>query len=1180
MASNTGTKKKKGTKSTVSQFLRSTDDEIKAELEAMTNLEYNLHGDLEAPERAPDGPLFAVRKSRVVVSKDSSKHDKHSALAVDKPSTKSERFETENQIQTYVPNASVEELQAVIRQAAVTSEDKYRILDARDRLMRNKQAKSQTLSMTKVTCGTCPDMCPEKERLMRESQRQVAAYELLESVDYRINHETAVKQYSRSSADQEEPMPQDLRPVESLKMTMSYLLHEIADLSEQSGTNLAEWYHFLWDRTRGVRKDITQQELCCNESVALVEQCARFHIVCAERLCAEEVSVFDKKINTENLTKCLQTLKYMYNDLRAKGIACSNEPEFRAYIILLNLNNGNFMWDVQRLPTSIQKSPEVRFAVEVYSSIESNNYAKFFRLVRSTTYLNACILLRYFNQVRVKALSIMVKAYSKTTAFPLYELIDILCFEDENDAVYFCEQVGLNLSSDDLHIMLNRQNFSLPMSNIEQGRACNTVETKRTSKRHTIGRCIAGDTMPEKSYIGHKPHDSFDSQGYLKPESLNAEDQNLSTVDKRSDPYEYMEDEIFEPPPALRPQPDTKKPPSTSASHESPFSQEEKRPNSSHVFKMPTSANNQSNVFQSSVFAKKISAQPTIKAAGDSAAFSSGSVGNFPKREAASVQGVGPTNDEAAKTIPRLFDRPAVQPKRSRDEEDSPFSQGTPSIFDNTGRAASVFAKPAKKAARTGFGERLGGEAKSAGATSASSSIFGKSTIGNVFGNVGSSTSIFTAASNGSRVSDKSTTEVWSTGKSTIFQSSQKNSQSIDAARARERQEEAKRQESERRRLLDEERERMMRRTDRATEAILDELEHDIIHDLCSTIVREEIDRARFYATLSETIVSEILDECLVEDCEEMLNNELRVKRQIEELSRRTRNRLVLKYYKIWRRYAKKKHQQRSALDVTPVWLQRRSVEEVARSLYRRDQDVVIRNMRQKRLKPGGDEDSAREFIQPIESKIYAGIKENAKALDIDSPPTLFWKMTISWPHLDSRPVLWRLKRIMNEYICPSDCTTETVVKSYKPNAYETLHICVKHFEGLASDRHLIGSDGLFFVATSTENPKYIVRRLTSTVLARQKLMPIPVIVAVIGEGSVAPRNIRLDDELNALSESGYVSEYTIHYEETVDEKVILKLIQFATLWLTINKSPPVPLEMDYLGRVVDTCLAEELWHR
>ena len=266
--------------------------------------------------------------------------------------------------------------------------------------MRLKQEKQKDLASAKVTKGSCPDMCPEKERYMREFQRQVSSYEQVDGGDYHINHTSAVKQYSRSSADQEEPMAHDLRPVKSLKMTMSYLLHEICDLCENEEANLADWYHFLWDRMRSIRKDITQQELCCLDTVELVEQCARFHILCSERLCAEEVSVFDPKINSENLTKCLQTLKYMYYDLREnEGITCRNEPEFRAYVILLNLNNGTFMAEMRTLPPAVQHSPQVKFALDVHAALTMGNYTKFFKLVRKTTYLNGCILLRYFNQV-------------------------------------------------------------------------------------------------------------------------------------------------------------------------------------------------------------------------------------------------------------------------------------------------------------------------------------------------------------------------------------------------------------------------------------------------------------------------------------------------------------------------------------------------------------------------------------------------------------------------------------------------------------------------------------------------------------------------------------------------------------------------------------------------------------
>lgn len=43
----------------------------------------------------------------------------------------------------------------------------------------------------------------------------------------------AVKQYSRSSADQEIPMCYELRPASVLMQTCSYLLHEVADTTRQ-----------------------------------------------------------------------------------------------------------------------------------------------------------------------------------------------------------------------------------------------------------------------------------------------------------------------------------------------------------------------------------------------------------------------------------------------------------------------------------------------------------------------------------------------------------------------------------------------------------------------------------------------------------------------------------------------------------------------------------------------------------------------------------------------------------------------------------------------------------------------------------------------------------------------------------------------------------------------------------
>ena len=47
-------------------------------------------------------------------------------------------------------------------------------------------------------------------------------------------------------------MPHELRPVPVLKMTMDYLATNVMDLVELGREG--EWFDFLWNRTRGIRK--------------------------------------------------------------------------------------------------------------------------------------------------------------------------------------------------------------------------------------------------------------------------------------------------------------------------------------------------------------------------------------------------------------------------------------------------------------------------------------------------------------------------------------------------------------------------------------------------------------------------------------------------------------------------------------------------------------------------------------------------------------------------------------------------------------------------------------------------------------------------------------------------------------------------------------------------------------
>lgn len=374
-------------------------------------------------------------------------------------------------------------------------------------------------------------MCPEKERLMREATKHAASFELKENSRHVMRHTHALKQYARSSADQEFPLAHELRPEPVLQMTMQFLLHNIVGLCDLPDTNLGDWFHFVWDRTRSIRKDISQQELCSIGAVNLVEQCARLHIHCAGRLVAEEPQVFDSKINSENLTKCLQSLKYLYHDLKLRGIHCSNEAEFRAYVVLLNLNDCQFFWEVKLLPATILHSPEIQFAIKVYLALESNNYVRFFRLVRETTYMNACILLRYFTQVRVIALEMMLKTYSPRSpvVMDLSYWQFVLAFEDVDQTALFFEYYGLQCDRSADRVVLDRMSFVYPDLPFMLDRAINLVEHKRNC---SVGESIHGTPLSDLAPIFDKyqPHDSFDEDGYLYAEAWTAEDQVYARV--------------------------------------------------------------------------------------------------------------------------------------------------------------------------------------------------------------------------------------------------------------------------------------------------------------------------------------------------------------------------------------------------------------------------------------------------------------------------------------------------------------------------------------------------------------------------------------------------------------------------------------------------------------------------
>nr|XP_015302190.1 germinal-center associated nuclear protein isoform X2 [Macaca fascicularis] len=406
-------------------------------------------------------------------------------------------------------------LSTLIGTVAETSKEKYRLLDQRDRIMRQARVKRTDLDKARTFVGTCLDMCPEKERYMRETRSQLSVFEVVPGTD-QVDHAAAVKEYSRSSADQEEPLPHELRPLPVLSRTMDYLVTQIMDQKEGS---LRDWYDFVWNRTRGIRKDITQQHLCDPLTVSLIEKCTRFHIHCAHFMCEEPMSSFDAKINNENMTKCLQSLKEMYQDLRNKGVFCASEAEFQGYNVLLSLNKGDILREVQQFHPAVRNSSEVKFAVQAFAALNSNNFVRFFKLVQSASYLNACLLHCYFSQIRKDALRALNFAYTvstqRATVFPLDGVVRMLLFRDCEEATDFLTCHGLTVS--DGCVELNRAAFLEP-EGLSKTRKSVFITRKLTV---SVGEVVNGGPLPPVPC--HSPVCSFNSQNKYVGESLASE---------------------------------------------------------------------------------------------------------------------------------------------------------------------------------------------------------------------------------------------------------------------------------------------------------------------------------------------------------------------------------------------------------------------------------------------------------------------------------------------------------------------------------------------------------------------------------------------------------------------------------------------------------------------------------
>jgi hypothetical protein len=104
----------------------------------------------------------------------------------------------------------------------------------------------------------------------------------------------------------------------------------------------------------------------------------------------------------------------------------------------------------------------------------------------------------------------------------LFSLINLLGYEDEEEAAIWCEYHGLPLDPQKKTVKFDRSSFIELPEKFPPMRRSSLIENKRTS---SVSNCIAKSGVPEDPTLHHTPLNSFDCNGVLLPEAWLTEDQ-------------------------------------------------------------------------------------------------------------------------------------------------------------------------------------------------------------------------------------------------------------------------------------------------------------------------------------------------------------------------------------------------------------------------------------------------------------------------------------------------------------------------------------------------------------------------------------------------------------------------------------------------------------------------------
>ncbi|RYP28107.1 hypothetical protein DL767_007364 [Monosporascus sp. MG133] len=388
--------------------------------------------------------------------------------------------------------------------------------------------------------GICEGMCPDWDKVTRIVQHDVKKEEK-EEIDGELvaSLPLMVTRYSRSSAGQDLPLPMDVRSPAALRRTLDYLISELIP----SDDLLPIRHHFLWDRTRAIRREFTFQGAAMSaeekqDYLYCLETITRFHITALHLLSRPDFAPddFSEQQEVEQLSKTLISLMEAYDDCAKEDIACENEAEFRGYYIVFNAGDPALMEKVQSWDPKFSESSGIKTAICLAQSLQNtwtetgplvpkvgtemalNMAAMFFSIVASPaiSYTMACFAEVHFGSARHAMLQTILNGYQRPKDGPKdltpTFLKERLHFDTEEEAISFAKLHSFQFSKDaaNMHMILppSSQQRRIPKPRIPHTYSYGLVERKR-----------GGHSLPEVIYqtVADEGHDGLDED--IRPAS-------------------------------------------------------------------------------------------------------------------------------------------------------------------------------------------------------------------------------------------------------------------------------------------------------------------------------------------------------------------------------------------------------------------------------------------------------------------------------------------------------------------------------------------------------------------------------------------------------------------------------------------------------------------------------------